>query len=83
MEMLTRKMYQNPQFYTNLYTSPENLKRTGVALQALQLMHDRDRFEGSLRREMLLSTILEMKLRESQEVVEKLIADRAGNPTGQ
>lgn len=83
MEMLTRKMYQNPQFYTNLYTSPENLKRTGVALQALQLMHDRDRFEGSLRREMLLSTILEMKLRESQEVVEKLIADRAGRPTGQ
>jgi hypothetical protein len=83
MEVLTRKMYQNPTFYTNLYTSPENLKRTGVALQALQLMHDRDRYEASLRREMLLSTILEMKIRESQEVVEKLIGGRAGANTRQ
>lgn len=83
MEVLTRKMYQNPTFYTNLYTSPENLKRTGVALQALQLMHDRDRYEASLRREMLLSTILEMKIRESQEVVEKLIVGRTGSNTRQ
>lgn len=83
MEVLTRKMYQNPVFYTNLYTSPENLKRTGVALQALQLMHDRDRFEASLRREMLLSTILEMKLRESQAGVEQLISDHTNSIVGE
>lgn len=76
MDVLTRKMYQNPVFYTNLYTKPENLKRTGVALQALQLMHDRDRFEASLRREMLLSTILEMKIRESQDVVRSGVTGR-------
>ncbi len=76
MEVLTRKMYQNPVFYSNLYTKPENLKRTGVALQALQLMHDRDRFEASLRREMLLSTILEMRLRETQEVTESDLGGR-------
>ncbi len=76
MDVLTRKMYQNPVFYTNLYTQPENLKRTSVALQALQIMHDRDRFEGSLRREMLLSTILEMKLRETQEVVRSGVTGR-------
>ncbi len=81
MDVLTRKMYQNPVFYTNLYTKPENLKRTGVALQALQLMHDRDRFESSLRREMLLSTILEMKLRESQEVVRSGVAGRDTSAT--
>ncbi len=76
MDVLTRKMYQNPVFYTNLYTKPENLKRTGVALQALQIMHDRDRFEASLRREMLLSTILEMKLREAQDVTRSSVTGR-------
>lgn len=81
MDVLTRKMYQNPVFYTNLYTKPENLKRTGVALQALQLMHDRDRFEASLRREMLLSTILEMKIRESQEVVRSGVTGRDTSST--
>lgn len=82
MEVLTRKMYHNPDFYTNLYTSPENLKRTSVALQALQIMHDRDRFEASLRREMLLSSILEMRIRDAQEVGESQITGRA-NSRGQ
>ncbi len=76
MDVLTRKMYQNPVFYTNLYTKPENLKRTGVALQALQLMNDRDRFEASLRREMLLSTLLEMRLREAEMIVRFGIGSR-------
>ncbi len=76
MDVLTRKMYQNPTFYTNLYTKPENLKRTGVALQALQIMHDRDRFEASLRREMLLSTLLEMRLREVEMVVRAGVTGR-------
>ena len=81
MEVLTKKMYQNPVFYTNLFTKPENLKRTGVALQALQIMHDRDRFEASLRREMLLSTILEMRLREAQEVAESDLVGRKNSDT--
>lgn len=66
MEVLTKMMYQNPAFYTNLYTTPENVKRTGVALQAIGLMQDRDRFEAALRREMLISLIVELKLREIQ-----------------
>lgn len=77
MDILTRKMYQNPTFYTNLYTKPENLKRTGVALQALQIMHDRDRFEASLRREMLLSALLEMRLREAEMIVRAGVTGRA------
>ena len=81
MEVLTRKMYQNPVFYTNLFTKPENLKRTGVALQALQIMHDRDRFEASLRREMLLSTILEMRLREAEDVAESDLTGRKTSAT--
>ena len=67
MEVLTRKMYQNPSFYSNLYTKPGNVVRAGVAMKAVQLMQDRDRFEGALRREMLLAMILEVKLRQAQD----------------
>ncbi len=73
MEVLTRKMTQNPAFFTNLYTSPENVRRAGVAIQAIGLMQDRDRYEGALRREMLASLMLEMKLRASQEETERAI----------
>jgi hypothetical protein len=69
MEVLTRKMYQHPTFFVNLYQKPDNVRRTGVAIQALELMHDRDRFEAALRREMLISMILETQLREKQEEV--------------
>ncbi len=67
MEVLTRKMYQNPAFYENLYTTPANLARVGVTLQAVALMQNRDRYEAALRREMLTSLILELNIREHQK----------------
>jgi hypothetical protein len=70
MELLTRKMYQNPTFYAALYTKPANVERTAAAMEAIKLMQDRDRFEAALRREMLLSVLLELKLRTAQEVLE-------------
>jgi hypothetical protein len=69
MEVLSKRMYQNPVFYTNLYDSPENVQRTGVAMQAVKLMQDRDRFESAMRREMMISLILELKVREYQDTV--------------
>jgi hypothetical protein len=66
MEVLTHKIYEDPRFFTNLYTTPANVERIGVTLQALTLMQNRDRFEASLRREMLLSMILELQIRERQ-----------------
>lgn len=69
MNILSKKLFQNPQFFTNLYVSPANVARTGVALQAMQIMHDRERFEASMRKGMLLSMILEMNLRRAQETV--------------
>lgn len=69
MEVLTNKMFQHPTFFVNLYQTPENVERTTVAIQALELMHDRDRFEASLRREMLISMMLELALRDKQEAV--------------
>lgn len=69
MEFLTKKMFQNPDFYVNLYTTPANVERKSVALQAIRLMQNRDRFETSLRKEMLISMLLELKVRELQEDV--------------
>ena len=69
MEVLTHKIYEDPRFFTNLYTTPANVERIGVTLQALTLMQNRDRFEASLRREMLLSMILELQIRDRQNRV--------------
>ena len=73
MEVLTNKMFQSPAFFTNLYENPQNVRRTGVALQALKLMQDRDRFEAALRREMLISMLVEVKLREYQSTVNSFL----------
>ena len=73
MEFLTRKMYQNPNFYTNLYDKPTNVKRIGAAMKAIKLMQDRDIQAALQRREMLMSMMLELKLRkESDEVYDTL-----------
>lgn len=69
MELLTKKMYQNPTFYTELYDKPTNVKRIRAAMQAIKLMQDRDIEEALHRREMLLSMMLELRLREQADAV--------------
>ncbi len=59
MEVLTKKIYQHPNFYTNLYDKPANVDRIGASIDAITLMHQRDRFESLLRREMLTSLLIE------------------------
>lgn len=62
MEVLTKKIYQDPDFYTNLYDKPQNVRRISASLDAIKLMQGHDRFEASLRREMLISALLEQAL---------------------
>ncbi|MGN7437362.1 MAG: hypothetical protein ACTHOO_01865 [Alcanivorax sp.] len=69
MEVLTKKIYQSPNFYTNLYDKPANVKRIGASLDAITIMHQRDRFESLLRREMLTSVLVEEALAEHVEEV--------------
>ncbi len=69
MEVLTKKMYQNPTFYTNLIDKPANVKRIRAAMRAIKLMQDRDIAEAMHRREILLSLLLEMRLREKADSV--------------
>jgi hypothetical protein len=63
LEILAKKIYQNPDFYTNLYDKPANVARKGVALKAIELMLDRAIFESQLRQEMVTSVLLATRLR--------------------
>ncbi len=73
MEVLTRKMVQNPDFYTNLYTKPVNVDRINASLSAISIMQQRDLHELSMRREMLLSGMIESELMVETERVNGLI----------
>lgn len=64
MELLTKKIYQNPDFFANLYDKPANIKRKSVALKALELMLDRAIYESQVRQEMVTSVLLSSRLRE-------------------
>lgn len=88
MEVLTKKIYQNPDFYTNLYDKPVNVERKGVALQAIGLMQKFDLFKSYLRNEASLSVLLELAVIELQEEIESEIdasepgGELAGKPSG-
>jgi hypothetical protein len=70
MEALTKKLYQDPAFYANLYDSPENVVRQKAAIKAIQLMQGWDVVKALHRREMLLSMLVEVKLRKKQRRIE-------------
>lgn len=75
MEVLTKKIYQNPDFYTNLYDKPANVLRKDAAIQAIGLMQKFDMFKSHLRSEATLSVLLEMAVVELQREVETNIRD--------
>lgn len=85
MEVLTKKIYQNPVFYTNLYDKPANVLRIRAAMKAIKLMQDRDIQAALQRREMLMSMMLELRLRERAEpaytaAIGSMFGDETGNP---
>lgn len=69
MDMLTKKLYQNPNFYVNLYDKPANVKRISASMEAIKLMQMRDWFESNLRREMMMSALLEKNIHPRIEAV--------------
>ncbi|MCK5374342.1 MAG: hypothetical protein KAJ40_03575, partial [Alphaproteobacteria bacterium] len=73
MEILTKKLYQNPNFYINLYDTPANIERKTVALEAIKLMQKFDMLKSYLRDEMNVSLLLEMAVIELQNEVEDQI----------
>lgn len=73
MEILTKKMFQNPDFYTSLYDKPANVDRKSVALQAIGLMQKFDVFKSYLRQEAAVSILLELAVMDMQEEIENKI----------
>ncbi len=73
MEVLTKKIYQNPDFYTNLYDKPANVERKGVAMQAIGLMQKFDLLKSNLRNESSQSILLELAVMELQGEIEEEI----------
>lgn len=79
MEILSKKILQNPSFYSNLYDKPANVKRKGVALKALDIMLDRAIFESQLRQEMATSVLLSSRLRPEFRKSNTGLATAGGN----
>ncbi len=71
LEFLGKKIYQNPDFFANLYDKPANVKRKSIAMKAISLMIDRALFESELRQEMLLSVMLSSKLSENYKMINR------------
>ncbi|MGB4107544.1 MAG: hypothetical protein WBK55_07085 [Alphaproteobacteria bacterium] len=78
MEVLTKKIYQNPDFYTNLYDKPANVSRKRVAIQAMGLMQKFDLFKSYLRNEASLSVLLELAVVDLQGEVENEMNQMSG-----
>lgn len=74
MEILTKKIYQNPNFIVRLYDKPANVARQGLALQAFNLMQSHDLYESDMRTEAMLQVWLETEIMKEQSAVQKKIA---------
>lgn len=70
MELLTKRVALSPHFIGDLYTSPANVQRRRVLMTSLEMMQDRDILESLQRRELLLATYLELKLRQIEADLE-------------
>lgn len=68
MEILTKKLYQTPSFYTELYDKPTNVDRKNVSMQAIGLMQKRDIYRSQLRSEAMMAVWLETNLKETEDL---------------
>lgn len=76
MEVVTKKAFQLPTFYVDLYDKPTNVDRKKVALQAIALMQDFDTWQSYLRIESLLSVMLEMEVSKYQGAIENPVTGK-------
>ena len=61
MDILTRRLYQDPKFYANLMDTKTNVRRTSAAIQGVGLMQDRDIYRSMERSEMLLGLMVQLE----------------------
>jgi len=75
LEVLSKKIYQNPDFFSGLYDKPANIARKSTAMKAIDLMLDRVLYESELRQEMLLSVLLSSYSRDNYRTANKEIVN--------
>jgi hypothetical protein len=69
MDILTKRIYQDADFFKNLMDNPTNLARQYAAMQSFGLMQQRDIYDSAQRAEILLSLIVELELEDYQTKV--------------
>ncbi|MBU0858770.1 MAG: hypothetical protein KJ667_02425 [Alphaproteobacteria bacterium] len=77
MEVLTKTLYQRPEFYTNLYDTEANIARKQASMRAIGLMQNFDMFKSRLRNEAMLAVLLEAELAAEQQRLMDLHGDPA------
>lgn len=65
MEMLTKKIYEDPAFYANLMESKVNTQRVSAAMQGVGLAQSRDIYRSIERSEMLMALLVELEARKA------------------
>lgn len=73
MEILSKNMYQRPEFYAQLQGTVANVDRKKAAMDAIGVMLKRDIYESRLRSEMILSIMLELDIIDYQEEMENFV----------
>lgn len=78
LEFLSKKIYQSPKFFANLYDKPANVERKSVAMKAVELMLDRALYESELRQEMILSVLLSSEMAPAYRKASKNLSNSEG-----
>lgn len=73
MELLAKRLYQRPEFYTNLYDKTANVERTKAAMKAIDLIQTMDLFKSKLRSEAALAVLTGIEIDRAQQHVQDLM----------
>lgn len=73
MEVLTKKIYQDPAFIVNLIDKPANVARQEAIMESFELMQQRDIYNSLTRSEMLMAVLLEMETMKHRERIQNNI----------
>lgn len=79
MDILTKRIYQDPAFYVHLYDKPANIKRQTAAMEGLGMMQDRDIYHSMSRSEMLLAVLVELEAVKLQSATENAMTGGTQN----
>ena len=71
LELLAKKIYQNPDFYASQYDKPVNVERKIVAMQAIERMIDHEIMESRLCQESVMAALLSSQLRDPYRAVNR------------